>query len=136
MTLVGCNNAEKPTTQTSPSDNATPEAVAKPTATTEKQANTSTTTTEFDGLLGVITNTKAAVNAGNFAKAKDEFGKFEDFWSKVEDGVKTKSPKAYKEIEDKSDELKAALKTAAPNKQKVLADLDSLNKNITSVPKS
>ncbi|BAY64684.1 hypothetical protein NIES22_47840 [Calothrix brevissima NIES-22] len=137
MALVGCNKAEKSATQTSPSENSSPEAVAKTnTKTDSEKANTSTTKTEFDGLLGVITNTKVAVEARNFAKAKEEFGKFEDFWSKVEDGVKSKSPSAYKEIEDKSDELKAALKTAAPNKEKVLAALQSLNKNISSVAKS
>ncbi|AUT04255.1 DUF4363 domain-containing protein [Nostoc sp. CENA543] len=123
MALVGCNNVEQPNTQASPSENTT------------KTVATSTETTDFKGLEGVITNTKTAVEAGNFTKAKGEFEKFEGFWSKVEDGVKAKSPKTYKDIEDQADEIKAGLKSSKPNKQKVLTALASLSKNVTSVAK-
>ncbi len=136
MSLVGCNNSEQATTQTSPAGSSISETPTTPTATTNADtAATPTATTEFQGLQGVVTNTKAAVETGNFTKAKGEFEKFEDFWSKVEDGVKVKSPNAYKEIEDKSDEIKAGLKASAPNKQKMLTALESLNKNVTSVAK-
>ncbi|QLE42464.1 DUF4363 domain-containing protein [Nostoc sp. C052] len=148
MVLVGCNKGEEPTAQTPPAGSSvsetspsstpttSPETSASPTATTKADTAVSpTANTDFKGLEGVVTNTKAAVEAGNFAKAKGEFDKFEDFWSKVEDGVKVKSPNAYKEIEDKSDELKAGLKASAPNKQKLLTALASLNKNVTSVAK-
>ncbi|MBN3927202.1 DUF4363 domain-containing protein [Nostoc sp. NMS4] len=150
MTLVGCNKGDEPTAQTTPAGSSiadttatpsattTPDAAATPTpsATTSPSAAASpTTTTEFQGLQGVVTNTKAAVEAGDFTKAKGEFDKFEDFWSKVEDGVKVKSPNAYKEIEDKSDEIKAGLKASAPNKQKLLTALEVLNKNVTSAAK-
>jgi hypothetical protein len=125
MTLVGCNNGEKPsTTEASPAANSTSKTAANPTA-----------TTGFQGLKGVVSNTQAAVEAGNFTKAKGEFDKFEDSWSKVEDGVKAKSPTTYKGIEDNADEIKAGLKASKPNKQKVLTALASLNKNITSVAK-
>ncbi|MBD2409413.1 DUF4363 domain-containing protein [Nostoc calcicola FACHB-389] len=146
MALVGCNNSEESATQTSPPASSTSETAATPAATTNPTAatpaattnptaGTPAATTEFAGLQGVVSNTKTAVDAGNFAKAKEEFDKFEDFWSKVEDGVKAKSAKTYKEIEDKEDEIKAGLKASAPNKQKLLTALESLNKDVTSVAK-
>ncbi len=137
MALVGCNKGEQSsTTQTSPGGSSISETTPSSTATTSAQTTANpTATAEFQGLQGVVTNTKAAVEGGNFTKAKGEFEKFEDFWSKVEDGVKVKSPNAYKEIEDKSDEVKAGLKASAPNKQKMLTALESLNKNVTSVAK-
>ncbi|MFN6538467.1 MAG: DUF4363 domain-containing protein [Nostoc sp. EkiNYC01] len=148
MALAGCNNGEESATQTSPPASSTSETAATPAATTSPETPatpaattspgtgaTSAATTEFAGLQGVVTNTKTAVDGGNFAKAKEEFDKFEDSWSKVEDGVKAKSPKTYKEIEDKADEIKAGLKASAPNKQKLLTALQSLNKDVTSVAK-
>ena len=148
MTLVGCNKGEQPTAQTSPAGSSISDTAASPAATTSGQTSASpaattsgqtavspTANSEFKGLEAVVTNTKTAVVAGNFTKAKGEFDKFEDFWSKVEDGVKAKSPTTYKEIEDKSDEIKAGLKASAPNKPKLLTALASLNKNVTSVAK-
>ncbi|MEH2048368.1 DUF4363 domain-containing protein [Nostoc sp.] len=136
MALVGCSKGDEPTAQTPPAGSSVSETSPSSTPTTKADTAVSpTANTDFKGLEGVVTNTKAAVEAGNFAKAKGEFDKFEDFWSKVEDGVKVKSPNAYKEIEDKSDELKAGLKASAPNKQKLLTALASLNKNVTSVAK-
>lgn len=124
LALVGCNNAEKSSTE--------PSSTAKPAAQTTTSAAGKT---DFKGLQGVVSNTKAAVEAGNITKAKSEFGKFEGYWSKVEDGVKAKSPTAYKTIEDNADEIQSSLKASAPNKQKVLTALQSLDKNITSVAK-
>ena len=124
MTLVGCNQAEQPTVQTSPT--------ADSASTT---SGSTTAKTDFSSLQSVVTNKQTAVNAGNFTKAKDEFGKFENSWSKVEDGVKAKSPDTYKKIEDLADEINDTLKASQPNKAKVLASLQSLNKNIGSVAK-
>ncbi|MHC5594984.1 MAG: DUF4363 domain-containing protein [Nostoc sp.] len=136
MTLVGCNKGEQPTAQTSPAGSSISDTAASPAATTSGQTAVSpSANTGFKGLEAVVTNTKTAVVAGNFAKAKGEFDKFEDSWSKVEDGVKAKSPTTYKEIEDKADEIKAGLKASAPNKPKLLTALASLNKNVTSVAK-
>src|SRR5579883_1438139 len=124
LVLVGCSNSEKSSTPQSSS-------AASPAAETTASPGKG----NFKGLLSVVTNTKTAVAAGNFTKAKAEFGKFEVFWSQVEDGVKAKSSNSYKAIEDKADEIKSGLNTSSPNKQKLLAALDSLNKNITSVSK-
>ncbi|MBD2664405.1 hypothetical protein B6N60_00876 [Richelia sinica FACHB-800] len=133
ISLVGCSSGEQTTTQSSPGGNSTAETPAKTTGTT---ANNATPKTNFDALLGVVNSTTTDVNAGNFTKAKAEFDKFEDFWSKVEDGVKDKSPDAYKKIEDNADEIKAGLKAAKPNKEKLSTALKSLNQNLTTVNKS
>ncbi|WP_315785547.1 DUF4363 domain-containing protein [Fischerella sp. JS2] len=128
--LVGCNNAEQSTTQTSPTATSTPaSAISKKTATTTVKDN------NFKSLLAIVSNTQTAVKAGDFTKAKQEFDKFEDSWSKVEDGVKKKSSKTYNAIEDEADKIKGDLKASAPNKDKVLAALESLNTNINSVAK-
>ncbi|MEH2181094.1 DUF4363 domain-containing protein [Nostoc sp.] len=136
MTLVGCNKGEEPTAQTTPAGSSISDTTPTPAATTSPNAVAApTTTTGFQALQGVVTNTKTAVQGGNFTKAKGEFDKFEDSWSKVEDGVKAKSPSGYKTIEDKADEIKAGLKASTPNKQKILTALEVLNKNVTSVAK-
>ncbi|BCL34688.1 DUF4363 domain-containing protein [Nostoc sp. MS1] len=124
MVLGGCNQAEQPTAQTSPTAN------SASTSTSNSNAKT-----DFSGLEGVVNNTQTAVKANNFTKAKDEFGKFEGYWSKVEDGVKAKSPDTYKKIEDSADEINGGLKASKPDKAKVLASLQSLNKDILSVAK-
>ncbi|MDZ8096645.1 MAG: DUF4363 domain-containing protein [Nostoc sp. DedQUE05] len=136
MTLVGCNQAEEPTAQTPPAGSSISDTTATPAATTTPSAAaTPAATTEFQGLQGVVTNTKTAVEAGDFTKAKGEFDKFEDLWSKVEDGVKAKSPTTYKQIEDKADEIEAGLKASAPNKSNLSTALGVLNKDVTSVAK-
>lgn len=136
MSLVGCNKGDEPTAQTPPAGSSISDTAATPAATTSPgAAATPAKTTEFQGLQGVVTNTKAAVEAGDFTKAKGEFDKFEDFWSKVEDGVKAKSPTTYKEIEDKADEIEAGLKASAPNKPKLSTALGVINKDVTSVAK-
>ncbi|KOP22632.1 hypothetical protein AMR41_29615 [Hapalosiphon sp. MRB220] len=130
LTLVGCKNGEQSATQTSPSATATPAS-----ATSKKTATTTVKDENFKGLLAVVSNTETAVKAGDFTKAKQEFGKFEDYWSKVEDGVKKKSSKTYNKIEDEADKIQGDLKASTPNKDKVLAALQSLNTDINSVAK-
>lgn len=125
--LAGCNTTQQSTTQTSPT--ASPAfSVGAAGVTAPKEG--------FNSLLGVVSSTRAAVEAGNFAKAKAEFAKFEDNWKQVEDGVKAKSPASYKAIEDSLDQVRGDLKGSGPNKQKVLAALQALDKNITGVAKS
>ena len=125
LTLVGCNSDQKSTTQTP--------------AATETAAGTAISKTTvapqggFNALVSVVSNTKTAVQGGNFDKAQQEFNKFEDSWSKVEDGVKTKSSKTYNVIEDTATQVKGALK--AKDKAKALKGLQTLNTNIASVSK-
>lgn len=123
LSLVGCNSDKVADTQTSPE------------ASQGSSVGATGSQSGFNSLLGVVSNTKAAVEAGNFAKAKDEFNKFEGNWNKVEDGVKAKSPTSYKAIEDNADQVNGELKASTPNKAKVLTALQSLQKNINSVTK-
>ncbi len=83
-------------------------------------------------LRSVVTNTKTAVESGDFAQAKEEFGKFEGSWSKVEDGIKTASPDAYTAIETNVDNVKSALDAAQPDKAKVMDALAALDSSITT----
>ena len=126
LTLVGCNNDQKSTTQ-APTTTET-------TAGTAVSKTTVATQGGFNALVSVVSNTKTAVQGGNFDKAQQEFNKFEDSWSKVEDGVKTKSSKTYNVIEDTVTQVKGALK--AKDKAKALKGLQTLNTNIASVSKN
>jgi septal ring factor EnvC (AmiA/AmiB activator) len=95
----------------------------------------STFTHSSNDVLCVVSNTKAAVEAGNFSKANTEFSQFEDNWKQVEDGIKAKSSDRYKAIEDSLDRVTGELKGSQPNKQQVLSDLQSMENNINSVAK-
>ena len=112
IALTGCNK---------PSDTATNTPAATP-ATPAASPVSAPAAANYSGLLSVVTKTKAAVNAGDFAKAKTEFGQFEDNWEKVEDGIKAKSDKSYKAIEDSMGKAEKALKESKPDKQKVLTE--------------
>ncbi|MBA2750077.1 MAG: DUF4363 domain-containing protein [Tatlockia sp.] len=120
LALTGCNNAE--TTQSSPEANS-----AAPVATTS--------TAGYAELLAVVTGTKTSVEAGDYAKAKTEFAKFEDNWKPVENGIKVKSGDSYKAIEDSLDTINAEFKGSTPNKDKVLTALQSMETTINSVSK-
>ncbi|PMB13251.1 hypothetical protein CEN48_14740 [Fischerella thermalis CCMEE 5282] len=97
------------------------------------QVTTGATQGGFDALISVVSNTKTAVESGNFDKAQQEFDKFENAWVKVEDGVKTKSSKTYNAIENAATQVKGALK--AKDKAKALEGLQTLNSNIATVSK-
>jgi len=84
----------------------------------------------------MVSSTKAAVQTGNFATAKSEFDQFEDAWEKVEDGIKAKSPKEYEAVEEMTEKVMAELKKSQPSTDQVLAQLQSLEKTIKSIPKS
>ncbi|MEH2226836.1 DUF4363 domain-containing protein [Nostoc sp.] len=127
IALLGCNNPEQPTTQTTPA--VTPNAsAASPPATTSTTSNSS--------LLTIVSKTKAAVTSGNFVQAKKEFDKFEDAWEEVEDGIKVKSRNNYETIETNMDRVTGELKASKPQKEKLLTTLQSLEKTITAVSKS
>lgn len=94
-------------------------------------AATQASTGDTSGLKQVVTNTKAAVEAGDFNKAKTEFEQFETAWKPIEDGIKAKSPTGYDEIESGMDKVGSALNSA--DKTQALASLQSLDQAIASV---
>ena len=128
LALAGCDSAKEASTpQTSSAP--VPAATAVKTEKAASQGN-------YAELSGVVSSTKAAVQTGNFATAKTEFDKFEDAWKKVEDGIKAKSRKDYEAVEETTEKVMAELKKSQPSKDQVLAQLQSLEKTINSIPKS
>lgn len=125
LTFAGCKNADQAETQISPE-------TQSPTQ-LEKAETASPEGTE--GLSRVVSKTKTAIEAGDFPKAKQEFDKFEDVWKTVEDGIKEKSPESYDAIEESLDGVTLELKKSAPDKNKVLTELQSLEQNLDRVNK-
>jgi hypothetical protein len=126
LTLAGCDSAQEASTpQNSPS--AVPATV---------KTDKATPVLNYPELSGLVFYTKNAVQAGNFAKAKTEFGKFENAWKKFEDGIKAKAPKSYNEVEDTSEKVTTEFKKSQPSKDKLIVELDSLDKTIKTFPKS
>ena len=87
----------------------------------------------FTGLTEAISSTKAAVETGDFVKAKTEVAKFESYWSKVEDDVKAKSPAVYDAIETSMKNVETAVDSS--DKTKALAALNSFGSAVTTAAK-
>ena len=102
--------------------------VEKPSTKTEE-----TKQSGFSGMKNVITNTKTAIGAANFEKAKTDFAKFEDSWKTVEDSVKKTAPTQYSAIEEGMEAINKGIKEK--NKNSTMAALDSLSKNVASLDK-
>lgn len=129
LALAGCDSAKQASTpQASPSE--------IPAASAVSASDKAASPASYAELLSVVTNTKAAVQTGNFTKAKTEFDKFENAWKKVEDGIKAKAPKSYDAVEETTEKVMTELKKSKPSKDQVLAQLQSLEKTIGSIPKS
>ncbi|MEC4816461.1 MAG: DUF4363 domain-containing protein [Scytonema sp. PMC 1069.18] len=127
VALVGCTSTKETASQSTP--DATP-------VTSAATSSPVATTTGNESLLAVVSKTKTAVNAGDFVKAKEEFDQFEDAWKKVEDGIKAKSRDKYEAIEKNMDDIEGELKASKPQKDKLLASLQTLETNINAVSKA
>lgn len=129
LALTGCDSAKQASTpKTSPAE--------IPAATAVSTSDKAASPVSYAELVSVVTNTKAAVQTGNFAQAKTEFDKFEKAWEKVEDGIKSQAPKSYDAVEETTEKVMAKLKKSQPSKDQVMAQLQSLEKTIYSIPKS
>lgn len=135
LALAGCSNSNNQASTDSTPSTAEGSATANPASNVQTENGTTSAKPGFSGLQAVVSTTEADVKAGNYAKAKADFSKFEDNWKPVEDGVKAKASKTYGEIEDTSDKISSELHAAKPDKQKLLTQLQSLNKNISTVAK-
>ncbi len=89
---------------------------------------------KYGPLYSVVTQTKTAVDAGDFKKAGQEFGKFEENWAKVENSVKAQSSDTYNSIETAMDQVKSGIKQS--DKTKATNGLQSLNNSIDKAAKS
>jgi hypothetical protein len=101
----------------------------------EKTASAVNPAAGFAALQSVTEKTTTAVTAGKFDQAKTEFGKFEDSWKTVEDGVKAKSSKTYAAVEEGLDTMNGELKNKQPDKAKMLTALKSLGQSIAMAAK-
>lgn len=127
LTLAGCSKTEQPASEISPSPMAT--------ASSPAESMQPETADNFKGLMGVVANTRVAVETGDYTKAKQEFKQFEGFWSKVEDGVKEKSSDTYNTIEDAMDQISSEVSASQPDQAKALAALKTLEDSINSASK-
>jgi hypothetical protein len=89
----------------------------------------------FTALKNVTEKTTAAIQSGKLDDAKATFGKFEDSWKTVEDGVKAKSSRTYNAVEENLDTVNGELKNKQPDKAKLLAALQTLNQTIAMAAK-
>ena len=119
----------------SPSAAASPDAMASSPGASPAMSGSAMSDSKTAGMKQVVASTTAAVEAGDFAKAKTEFGQLEGHWSKIEDGVKEKSSETYNKIEDTTSAVNSALKEAQPSKDKTLAALKSLDEAIAGADK-
>jgi high-affinity Fe2+/Pb2+ permease len=126
LALTACN-----TTNNSANVEKTGKAVTDFASTVKEKA--SGAVTGFTGLTGAISATTAAVETGDFAKAKTEMAKFESYWSKVEDDVKAKSPAVYDAIETSMEKVEKAVNSS--DKTKALDALKSFGGAVTSAIK-
>ncbi len=128
LTLASCSGESKePETkvETKPAAPVAAEKMAKPAA---KSA-----TAGFAMMQSIVQKTKGAIEKGDFATAKTEFGKFEASWKTVEDPIKTKAPKAYTAVEDGMDAVNNSIK--AKDKAKTIEALKTLATSISAAAK-
>lgn len=136
VTLTSCGgNSQKTEAPASPAASA-PATTTAP-ANTAQQPNAASATAgaiDFKPLNNVIASTQAAVTANDFTEANTQFAKFEGAWSKVEDGVRTKSGSNYGEIESAASQVSSALKSK--DRTKSLDGLKKIQQSISAVSKS
>lgn len=117
VTSTGCSS------QTAANPAASP--VASPVEPAASPAPSPAAGGDLSALTAAVTKTRAAVEAGDGAKAGTEFEQFEAAWEPVEDGIKEKNPEAYEAIEEAMDGVSAQL-GGNLDKAKALAALSSL----------
>ncbi|MDQ2100604.1 MAG: hypothetical protein QQW96_23530 [Tychonema bourrellyi B0820] len=127
LTLAGCDIFQ---------EDSTPKTSSSAVPGTGVKTDKATTPLKYPELSGLVFYTKKAVEADNFPKAKTEFGKFENAWKKVENGMKTKAPTGYNAVKEATAKVTTEFKKSEPSKDKVLAQLDLLDKTIKTFPKS
>jgi iron uptake system EfeUOB component EfeO/EfeM len=82
-----------------------------------------------------VTSTLAAVQAGDLSTAQQEFTKLQESWTGLEGTVKTKSVKAYEEINGHMTTLGTLFKSGKPdaNAAQLTSELQALGKSLTTV---
>ena len=134
LVLAACssNQSAPNTTASAPATTTSSSPESKETKASPASSSPNETQAGFTGLKSVVSKTKSEVEANNLAKAQKEFGEFEEYWQKVEDGVKAKSADTYKAIENDMDNITNGLRAPNLDRAKILADLQSLSKTLNS----
>lgn len=133
LVLFGCTQPE--TAAPSASNSSASDSTTTSTSTSNPTTSAQAETEGFEGLTSVVAQTKTDVTAGDYAKAKAEFDRFEEYWSQVEDGVKAKASDTYNTIEENADKVTEELKQSQPNKDQVLSMLNTLEQNVNTAAK-
>ncbi|HEY9693165.1 MAG TPA: hypothetical protein V6D15_13215 [Oculatellaceae cyanobacterium] len=127
LTLTACNSQQPTADNNSPA----PAASASPSASPKTAPASTAGKDNLTEMKGYVTQAVSAVKANNFAKAKQEYKKYDEKWEAVEDGVRTKSQDAYIKIEKDMDQVTNTLVTPAkPDKTKSTAALNALSKTL------
>lgn len=132
MTTAGCSAPMAASPKASSAESAATSPVASPAEPAASPVASPATGSDLSALTAVVTKTRAAVEAGDGAKAETEFEQFEAAWEPVEDGIKEKNPTVYEAIEEAMDGVSAQL-GGNLDKAKALAALGSLEGAIGQV---
>lgn len=95
-----------------------------------KAADFQSNLTAMKDALGQATT---AVEASDFAAAKDSFGTAKQTWYKFGGGVKQQSADTYQKLDSGIKTVSTALNTASPQKDAVLGDLKTLSGELDTV---
>ncbi len=89
-----------------------------------------------DSLPGMKDSVTAAIDAvkgGDFATAKTEVTKLQEMWDTVGSTVKEQSPEVYDNMSKSLSAAHTSLAADSPNKDEVVANLESMSKSVTSL---
>ncbi|MCM1983397.1 hypothetical protein [Lyngbya confervoides] len=78
-------------------------------------------------------NTLAAVQEGDFDRARTEVEKLQKSWSGISDQVKEKSGETYTQIETNLETLKTEINSESPNQDQLVATAKDLIASITGI---
>lgn len=88
--------------------------------------------TDMVTLTTKLATVSASLTQNNVKQAQDQFKDFDETWDKVEDGVKSRSADAYKDIEDKIGNFEnAIIKPTTPDVEKGKQAVKDLTDTIT-----
>lgn len=136
LIVTGCETKEVTNTKPSPEASSVVKAKGDKEKTDTQELTSAISKIDIAGLLDNLANIKKASEAGDFAKAREEFKAFDNSWKQQKNSIKTNSPDTFKAIKDSKDEVKKALKEEKPTKDKVLTALQTLEQQLSEIKES
>lgn len=123
----GCSSPTAAGPAANPAEQAAANPVVNPVEPAASPVASPVAGSDLSALATVVTKTRAAIEAGDAAKAKTEFEQFEAAWKPIEDGIKEKTPEAYDAIEEAMDEVSNQLSAPKLDATQALAVLKNLD---------